>query len=125
MSKLLSIEEPGQNNKKEEIAIGIDLGTTNSLVAISKDKQVEIICDSSGNNIHPSVLSFDEDEIKIGSDAINNLKGEKIYSIKRLMGKGAKEEENNPLFQIVKDSKKLKISINDKELTRLKYLLKY
>ena len=41
-----------------EPVIGIDLGTTNSVVATLRDNKVEVIPDSQGNRLHPSVVAF-------------------------------------------------------------------
>lgn len=73
---LLQIHEPGQSNEteaSEEIIIGIDLGTTNSLVAIIENEKVKIFADENGRDILPSVVKYGDVE---------------IHSIKRLMGKG-------------------------------------
>ena len=64
---LFDIQEPGHHklSSKEATAIGIDLGTTNSLVAYSIDQQPQIIADDKGNNILPSIISYFPDGKKI------------------------------------------------------------
>lgn len=70
--------------------IGIDLGTTNSVVAVMEGNEPTVITNSEGKRTTPSVVAFDKDgERKIGDpakrQAVNNPKGT-IYSIKRFMG---------------------------------------
>lgn len=70
--------------------IGIDLGTTNSVVAVMEGNEPTVITNSEGKRTTPSVVAFDKDgERKIGDpakrQAVNNSKGT-IYSIKRFMG---------------------------------------
>jgi len=78
---------------KPEVIVGIDLGTTNSLVAISKNGIPRILKDLNGSSLVPSVVQWDEKskDFKIGSQAKNGrLKMAKntAYSIKRFMGRG-------------------------------------
>ena len=79
-----------ENLEDEEIALGIDLGTTYSVMAILRNGEVEIIPNEIGENKTPSMVSFEENEILIGeqieSQLIRNPKNT-IYSIKRLMGR--------------------------------------
>ena len=76
--------------ENEEYAIGIDLGTTFSCMAILRNGKVEIIPNEIGENTTPSIVSFSGEEIFVGEQIqnllINNPK-KTIYSIKRLMGK--------------------------------------
>ena len=70
--------------------IGIDLGTTKSVVAVMEGNEPTVITNSEGKRTTPSVVAFDKDgERKIGDpakrQAVNNPKGT-IYSIKRFMG---------------------------------------
>jgi Fe-S protein assembly chaperone HscA len=72
--------------------VGIDLGTTNSLVAIVEDGVPRVIPGSDGSNLVPSVVYFDESgSIQVGNQA-RAMMIEKprhtIFSIKRFMGKG-------------------------------------
>ena len=80
----------------EELAIGIDLGTTFSCVAVLRNDKVEIIPNEIGENITPSVVSFVDDGILVGEQTLNQLiKNPKktIYSIKRLMGRNYNDKE--------------------------------
>lgn len=78
--------------------IGIDLGTTNSCVAVLEGKDPVVIPNSEGRNTTPSVVAFtDGGERKVGEpakrQAITNSK-RTIYSIKRFMGEHCKDVEN-------------------------------
>ena len=90
------------NIEDEELALGIDLGTTYSCVAVLRNGEVEIIPNEIGENKTPSMVSFEENEILIGeqieSQLIRNPKNT-IYSIKRLMGRDFDD------FEIQKDIK--------------------
>ena len=57
---LLKIYEPGQTpqpHHQEEIAVGIDLGTTNSLIAISVNQKPQILLDDNGHFMQPSIVA--------------------------------------------------------------------
>src|SRR4051812_12850904 len=78
--------------------IGIDLGTTNSCVAIMEAGSPKVLINSSGNRITPSVVAFtDKGERLVGQPAkhqqITNPKNT-VYSIKRFMGRRHKEVES-------------------------------
>lgn len=79
--------------KAEEVIVGIDLGTTNSLVAYinRSDNKPVTIADSSGDAIVPSVIYFNEqNEAVVGREAKSHLISDAsrtIYSVKRLLGK--------------------------------------
>jgi len=72
--------------------VGIDLGTTNSLVAFVKDGAPVVIRDRSGDGLVPSVVSAAEDgTIYVGREAQRRLltdAARTVYSVKRFMGKG-------------------------------------
>lgn len=72
---------------KEKI-LGIDLGTTNSVVAIVDDKETKVLENPSGKRTTPSVVAFKNDEIIVGEIAKRQLETNPntIASIKRLMG---------------------------------------
>jgi len=72
--------------------VGIDLGTTNSLVAYVRDGAPVVIRDASGDALVPSVVSLgDEGTIFVGREAQRRLltsPGRTVYSVKRFMGRG-------------------------------------
>lgn len=62
---LLTIQEPikpQSEEQEQEIAIGIDLGTTNSLVAVSRNQQPEILLDENQNFMQPSIVAIDKND---------------------------------------------------------------
>src|SRR4249920_3397269 len=83
--------------------VGIDLGTTNSLVAYVKDGVPVVIRDRSGDGLVPSVVSASaEGTIYVGREAQRRLltdAGRTVYSVKRFMGRGADDvREEAQLF---------------------------
>ena len=91
---LLQISEPGQapNPHERRIAIGIDLGTTHSLVASVRNGVSECLPDDEGRVILPSVVRYlDGDKRQIGHAALAaqvDDPANTISSVKRLMGRG-------------------------------------
>ena len=91
---LLQISEPGAspNPHQRRIAVGIDLGTTHSLVASVRNGVAECLPDGQGRAILPSVVRYlDAQRRQIGFDALENQvndPGNTIASVKRLMGRG-------------------------------------
>ena len=82
----------------EEKIIGIDLGTTNSVVAVMEGGEVKVIANQEGNRITPSVVAFAKDGNRLVGDpakrqAITNPT-KTIYSIKRFMGRRHEEVES-------------------------------
>lgn len=84
---LLQISEPGQSTSPHErkIAIGIDFGTTNSLVASVISGITETIA-IDGQPLMPSLVSYDKKNLWVGEHA-RSSKNEVISSVKRLIGK--------------------------------------
>ena len=74
--------------------IGIDLGTTNSCVAVMEGKEAKVITNPEGNRTTPSVVAFKNGERIVGDAAKRQLITNKntVYSIKRLMGTDQKTE---------------------------------
>lgn len=90
---LLQIAEPGQSPKPHQrrLAVGIDLGTTNSLVAALRSGVTAPLADAAGEVILSSAVRYHADRVEVGraakqaasSDPLNT-----ILSVKRLMGRG-------------------------------------
>jgi molecular chaperone HscA len=94
---LLQINEPGQSAAPHQhrLAVGIDLGTTNSLVASVRSGVAETFPDHEGRTLLPSVVRYLADgEVEVGQvarDAAPQDPHNAIVSVKRLMGRGQNE----------------------------------
>ncbi len=94
---LLDIHEPGEtpmpHADEQGLAVGIDLGTTNSVVAVARDGTPEALRDGNGKALIPSVVAYGPGEaVEVGAAARNQLLERPqavVSSIKRLMGRGA------------------------------------
>lgn len=89
---LLQIAEPGQSAAphQHKRAVGIDLGTTNSLVAAVRSGHADTLCDEQGRDLLPSVVHYQVDAIRVGFDAKREASLDPhntIVSVKRMMGK--------------------------------------
>ncbi len=90
---LLQISEPGQSTAPHEhkFAAGIDLGTTNSLVATVRSGIAETLADENGEHILPSVVRYtDNDKTMVGAEALSHATTDPLNtlaSVKRLMGR--------------------------------------
>ncbi|QBF25271.1 Fe-S protein assembly chaperone HscA [Pseudomonas tructae] len=90
---LLQIAEPGQSPQPHQrrLAVGIDLGTTNSLVAALRSGRSEPLPDAQGQVILPSAVRYHADHIDVGQIAREAASGDPlntVLSVKRLMGRG-------------------------------------
>jgi molecular chaperone HscA len=94
---LLQIAEPGQSAKphQRKLAVGIDLGTTHSLVASVRSGQAETLPNSRGEHLLPSVVRYLADESpQVGVKAQAHLVDDAantVMSVKRLMGRGIED----------------------------------
>jgi len=104
---LLHIAEPGKSAAPHQrrVAVGIDLGTTNSLVAAMRSGVSEVLADEQGRFLLPSVVHYGEAgsvelgeaaEKKANQDPLNT-----IASAKRLIGKGIDEVEPSSAYDVV------------------------
>ena len=104
--------------------IGIDLGTTNSCVAVYEGNEATVITNSEGKRTTPSIVGFTKDgERKVGDpakrQAITNPTNT-VYSIKRFMGldyNASIKESKNVSYNVVNDNNLPKVKINDKKYT--------
>jgi len=107
---LLQISEPGQSTAphRHNLACGIDLGTTNSLVASVMSGETKIIGDRNNQVMLPSIVHFGQGrKMTVGSEASHYAQTDPtntIFSIKRFMGLGFKEvsEFKNCPYQLLK-----------------------
>jgi molecular chaperone DnaK len=104
--------------------IGIDLGTTNSCVAVMEGNEPVVITNSEGKRTTPSIVGFvNEGDRKIGDpakrQAVTNPE-KTIYSIKRFMGSSydeSKSEINKVPYKIVNEGNSPRVEINDRTYT--------
>jgi len=102
--------------------VGIDLGTTNSVVAVMEGKEVKIIANPSGNRTTPSVVGFAKEERWVGhrakNQAVTNPENT-VYSIKRFMGRRrsevSEEEQHLPYKLVGEKEQPVKVRIRDKD----------
>ncbi|KKL58384.1 hypothetical protein LCGC14_2225890, partial [marine sediment metagenome] len=97
---LLQIAEPGQSAAPHEhkLAIGIDLGTTNSLVATVQSGEARTLTDISGAAMLPSVVRYQADSITVGAEAAQAATQDPantLVSVKRFLGKTQAEIEHS------------------------------
>ncbi len=110
---LLQISEPGQSTAphQHKLAAGIDLGTTNSLVASVRSGMAETIADKQGRDLLPSVVQFlakDENGYQtiVGYEAQQNAVNDPtntIVSAKRYMGRGLDDIKEHSVYDFVQD----------------------
>lgn len=89
---LLQIAEPGQSAAphQHKLAVGIDLGTTNSLIATVRSGSSEILLDEQERSLTPSVVHFNEEQVIVGHKAMQLASQDPqntIISVKRLIGR--------------------------------------
>ncbi len=93
---LLQIAEPGQSAAphQHKLAAGIDLGTTNSLVATVRSGEAKTLPNSRGEDMVPAVVRYSADKVVVGREAQATAALDPhntIVSVKRLMGRGYQE----------------------------------
>ncbi len=97
---LLQIAEPGMSTAPHEhrLAVGIDLGTTNSLVATVRHGVAEVLADEQGRPLLPSIVRYlASGSTLVGHEAITHQATDPrntIVSVKRFMGRGVKDVEH-------------------------------
>jgi molecular chaperone DnaK/molecular chaperone HscA len=110
----------------EERVVGIDLGTTNSLVAYMQGGKPEVIPGEDGSRLVPSVVAIEGDGAVVGNAARGTLlkdAGSVVYSAKRLMGRGVEDiREELKLFPFrvaegLQPGEVLKLKVGEKTLT--------
>ncbi len=99
------------DSSKTRVAVGLDLGTCQSCVAVYQNERVEIIANEQGNRTTPSVVSFSDTERLVGDGAKNQASMNPVntlYDVKRLMGKrfndaDVQEAIKNLSYKVVDD----------------------
>lgn len=109
----------------QEKTVGIDLGTTNSVVSIMEGGEVNCIANQDGNRLTPSVVAFTEKGDRLVGDpakrqAVTNPTNT-IYSIKRFMGRRHSEVESEekivPYKVVGGPSEYVKVEVHGKTYT--------
>ncbi|KMK52214.1 chaperone protein HscA [[Actinobacillus] muris] len=93
---LLQISEPNQSlaQHQAKLAVGIDLGTTNSLVATVRSGQAQVLLDEQQNALVPSVVHYGVSEKSVGRNAFANASSDPqntVISVKRLIGRSLED----------------------------------
>ena len=95
------------NTQSKQHAVGIDLGTTHSIIAVVCKDKPEVLCNEQGESIVPSVVHYGEQQIEVGKAAVSYREHDPkntIYSVKRLIGHSydeiVDEIAQNKLFDI-------------------------
>lgn len=118
---LLQISEPGKTKDPHDkkYFVGIDLGTTNSLISLVQNGSPTILKDQNDNELIPSVVNYTKENISIGvpikSDDVITFR-----SVKRLIGKNYKDFVDNKFFspcEIISDDNIIKFNVYNKLLT--------
>ena len=103
--------------------VGIDLGTTNSLVAYVDGGIPKVIPDAEGRALLPSIVAFTSAGVVVGEAARRQLArnaARTIYSVKRLMGRGyedVRDELGHFPFEVVPSAEVVRIKVGDREVT--------
>ena len=106
---LLQISEPGESpdlSVTRSIAVGIDLGTTNSLIAQFDGVQVRVFEDALGQPSLPSVVHYGAQSMRVGDAALalaNEQPENTIASAKRMLGRGREEVVDDPYASLTTD----------------------
>jgi len=125
---LLQIHEPGEtplpHANDAALAIGIDLGTTNSVVAVSQDNKPEVLRDEEGNGLVPSVVAYAPDGSAIVGHLAQRLLTMRpesvVSSIKRLMGRGLEDVKavaGTLPFEVIEGEGMVRLKVMGQELT--------
>ena len=103
---LLQIAEPGSTpeaNTERRIGVGIDLGTTNSLIAHFDGIDLNVLADERGQASLPSVVYYGEERTLVGSEAEHYASaepGNTIASAKRMLGRSREEFAHDPYIHL-------------------------
>ena len=116
---LLQIAEPGQSAAPHQhrIAVGIDLGTTHSLIAAMRSGSIDVLPDAAGRVLLPSVVRYGaQGVVAVGEEALEAAASDAkntIVSVKRLMGRGVQDiAAHSTPYDIVQDGAHAMVSLN-------------
>ena len=96
---LLQISEPGksQDPHQKKYYVGIDLGTTNSLVALISNGFPRVLKNKEGSELFPSIVSYKKDSVIVG-EYFNDSASITFSSIKRMIGKNIKDLNSSDFY---------------------------
>ena len=121
---LLQISEPGQSPAPHQrrLAIGIDLGTTHSLVASVRSSVAEVLADEAGNLLIPSVVFVGANQqYKIGVEALDYLgemPADTLISIKRIMGRSYADAVQTQMpYEFIEDGQSVRIKTSHEAIS--------
>jgi molecular chaperone DnaK len=103
--------------------VGIDLGTTNSLVAYVDQGLPTVIPDAEGRRLLPSIVAWTKDGVLVGEAARRQLvrnPGRTVYSVKRFMGRGyddIEDELRHFPFEVVPSAEVVLINVGERQVT--------
>ena len=103
---LLQISEPGESPAPHQhrLAVGIDLGTTNSLVATVRNGIAVVLPDENGQPLLPSIVRYGRDGVEVGyrgaGEAGDATRTNTIVSVKRFMGRGLADVADDRRFPV-------------------------
>lgn len=114
---LLQIAEPDMSGTphNHNVAIGIDLGTTNSLVASVKSGEAGVLVNLAGERLIPSVVNYSGGDVLVGSQAVKRRVSDTantIVSVKRFMGRSFADLDSNVTYPYKFVNKSGQIQIN-------------
>src|SRR5437588_3327471 len=121
-----NIRSMADMNNGRNLVVGIDLGTTNSLVAFMQGDHPVVIPGEDGSNLVPSLVALNPDgkDVTVGNPARKTLiehPERAIYSVKRLMGRGAEDVQDElkffPFRLAESAGNALKIMLGEREFT--------
>jgi len=129
---LLQISEPGQSQDphQKKFYIGIDLGTTNSLVALIQNGSTTLLKDKNNSELFPSIVTYTKNSVSVGDDYEKN-QSITFRSIKRLIGKNINDINKSSFYspcEYIGDDSVVKFNVFEKLLTPIEIsseILKY
>ena len=129
---LLQISEPGQSQDphQKKFYIGIDLGTTNSLVALIQNGSTTLLKDKNNSELFPSIVTYTKNSVSVGDDYEKN-QSITFRSIKRLIGKNINDINKSSFYspcEYIGDDNVVKFNVFEKLLTPIEIsseILKY
>ena len=118
---LLQISEPGKSQDPHEkrYYIGIDLGTTNSLVAVIKNGSPSILKEDTNNGLLPSIVTYAGDDVFVGDNKKNN-ESITFRSIKRFLGKNLEDLKKENFYspcEYLEENNVLRFKVFEKLVT--------